>query len=137
MPDPLLSEFTMLLEASRQGDGAAMNRIMPLVYDELHRIAHRYLSAERQGHTLQTTALVHEAYLRLAGSEVQPNGRGHFFALAARTMRRILVDYATNRRAAKRGGGAHRVDLEEAMHVGAGNEDTVLGIDQALTALEA
>ncbi|MBL8230068.1 MAG: sigma-70 family RNA polymerase sigma factor [Bryobacterales bacterium] len=131
------SELTRLLAASRNGDTGALDRLMPVVYDELHRIAHRYLSNERGGHTLQTTALVHEAYMRLAGGATGYQDRAHFFAIAARTMRRILVDYANARLTTKRGSGALRVDLDEALAIGSQPDEQILAIDQAIRALEA
>lgn len=112
---------------------------MPLVYDELRRLAARRLRGEREGHTLQATALVNEAYLRLVGSPVHVEGRAHFFALAARMMRRILVDHARSRDAAKRGGGAARMSLTEAQSIaptGATSEMDVLAVHEALEALE-
>lgn len=130
------SEFTRLLEAGRAGDAGALNRLMPIVYDELRRLAHYHLSAERQDHTLQTTALVNEAYLRLAGNSPDYQNRTHFFALAAKTMRRILVDYAKARLRSKRGGGAQRVDLEEALAIQVESDGQILDLDEALTALE-
>jgi RNA polymerase sigma factor (TIGR02999 family) len=130
------TEFTKLLHASREGNAEAFESLMPLVYQELHRIAHRCLSSERDGHTLQTTALVNEAYLRLAGSAPEYNDRTHFFALAARTMRRILVDYAKARMTNKRGGGAYKVELEDALAIESEPDDRIIEIDRALTALE-
>lgn len=97
-------DVTRLLLAWRDGDPSAADRLVPLVYDELHAIAGRYLRNERNAGTLQTTALIHEAYLRLVGSEVDWEGRSHFFAIAANTMRRVLVDHARARRRLKRGG---------------------------------
>ncbi len=105
-------EITRLLRRWGDGDESALDRLIPLVYAELHRVAHRRLGGERTGHTLQTTALVHEAYARLAGSDVRWSDRAHFFALAARAMRRILVDYARRRAASKRGGDADLVTIE-------------------------
>src|SRR5215510_14578963 len=108
-------QVTDLLVAWSEGDKAAYDKLVPLVYDELHRLAHRYMSGERPGHTLQTTALVDEAYLRLVNQRVHWQNRSHFFAIAAEVMRRILVDYARQRRFAKRGGAAQRVELDELM----------------------
>src|SRR5215216_2842699 len=103
----------LLLQASG-GDGAAMERLFPLVYEELRRVAHRALRRENPGHTLGTTGLVHEAYLRLVDqTRVAWQGRGHFYGIAAQAMRRILVDYARQHRRAKRGGGLRRVTLDE------------------------
>jgi RNA polymerase sigma factor (TIGR02999 family) len=100
-----LNEVTQLLVAWGNGDQAALDQLMPLVYSELHRLAHRHIKKERPGHTLQTSALLNEAFLRLVDqSDVQWQGRAHFFSIAAQMMRRILVDYARSRRYAKRGG---------------------------------
>src|SRR5919205_337357 len=102
-------QVTDLLVAWSNGDKLAYDRLVPLVYDELHRLAHRYMSGERPGHTLQTTALVDEAYLRLVNQKVHWQNRSHFFAIASEVMRRILVDYARRRQYAKRGGAAQQV----------------------------
>lgn len=107
MQDQASAQVRDLLVAWSNGDKLAYDRLMPLVYDELHRLAHRYMSGERPGHTLQTTALVGEAYLRLVNQKVHWQNRSHFFAIAAEVMRRILVDYARQRRFAKRGGDAN------------------------------
>lgn len=108
--------LTTLLVEWRAGDKTALDRLTPLVYDEIRRIAHRYVHREREGHTLQTTALVHEAYLRLAGSQnVDWQNRAHFFAVTAQVMRRILIDHARRRRYLKHGGGAQRVAFETAI----------------------
>ena len=107
-------DVTGLLVAWSEGDKDALDRLTPLVYDELRRIAHRYMKREAAGHTLQTTALVNEAYLRLAGRPIADlESRKHFFAIAARVMRQILVDHARTRRSAKRGGGARPASLDE------------------------
>jgi RNA polymerase sigma factor (TIGR02999 family) len=104
---------TRLLLAWRQDDQTALEELTPLVYGELRALARRYMRGERAGHPLQTTALVHEAYLRLVGLDLDWQGRVHFFAVAARLMRRVLVDYAREHRAAKRGGGEHALALDE------------------------
>ncbi len=138
-PPPALSaEVTVLLHQWSDGDQHALDRLMPLVYDELRRVAHRRLAGERTGHTLQTTALVHEAYGRLAEADLSWQDRAHFFALAARTMRRILVDYARSRLAEKRGGGAEAVPLDQlTVELSAGGEDAeILALHDALEALE-
>jgi RNA polymerase sigma factor (TIGR02999 family) len=135
-PDP--NSVTRLLLDWRAGDEQALEDLMPLVYEELRRLAARHMRAERQGHTLQTTALVHEAYLRLAGMEVEWEGRVHFMALAATMMRRILVDHARSRRREKRGGGVAPVPLEEALHVSASEPlGDVVELDAALERLAA
>ena len=105
---------TRLLLDWRQGDQEALGKLTPIVYQELRRLAHRYMSQEPANHLLQTTALVHEVYMRLVGEDIHWEGREHFFAIAANQMRRILVDYARRRRAQKRGGGADELPLEEA-----------------------
>ena len=109
-------DLTGLLIEWGQGDKAALDRLTPLVYDEIRRIAHRYVQREREGQTLQTTALVNEAYLRLAGSEnISWQNRAHFFAVTAQVMRRILIDHARRRQYVKHGGDAQRVAFEEAI----------------------
>src|SRR6266850_2489595 len=108
-------EVTQLLVAWGNGNQAARDQLMPLVYEELHRLAHRYMGRERVGHTLQTSALVNEGYLRLIDqNQVHWQNRDHFFGIAAQMMRRILVDYARSRGLAKRGGDARQVSLDEA-----------------------
>src|SRR5213083_808777 len=108
-------EITQLLVAWSDGDESALARLTPLVYDELHRLSHHYMGGERPGHTLQTTELVNEAYVRLIDwKNVRWQNRAHFFGVAAQMMRRILVDFARSRHYAKRGGEARRVSLAEA-----------------------
>lgn len=127
---------TQLLVAWGDGDAAARDELMPLVYEELHRLAHRYMGRERPGHTLQTSGLVNEAYLRLIDqSQVHWQNRAHFFGIAAQMMRRILVDYARNRRYAKRGGSARQVSLDEAMIVSEERSAEVVALDDALKGL--
>jgi RNA polymerase sigma factor (TIGR02999 family) len=134
MPPP--QDVSRLLIAWSNGDEEALEQLMPLVYEELRRLAHRHLGRERAGHTLQTTALVHEAYLRLVDQkEVRWQNRAHFFAVAAQMMRRILVDYARSRRFAKRGGGAQPVSLDEAMVVSNERAADIVALDEALNAL--
>jgi len=129
-------ELTQLLIAWGNGDEAAREELMPLVYGELHRLAHGYMGKERLDHTLQTSALVNEAYLRLIDQKkVQWQNRAHFFGIAARMMRRILVDYARNRRYAKRGGHAFRVTLDETFIVPEERSAEVLALDHALNRL--
>jgi len=136
MTTPSEKEVTRLLIAWSNGDQAALEQLTPLVYSELHRLAHRYLGRERKGHTLQTTALVHEAYLRLIDQkEVRWQNRAHFFAIAAQMMRRILVDYARSRNVAKRGGDARQVSLDEAMDVSDERAADVIALDEALKSL--
>lgn len=128
--------MTGLLAAWSQGDHAALERLIPLVERELQRLAHRYLRRERPGHTLQTTALVNEAYLRLAGQrETRWQNRAHFFGIAASMMRRILIDHARKVAGAKRGGGAPRVPLDEERVVGEERAAELVALDDALEAL--
>ncbi len=139
--EPARTRVTGLLREWQGGDARALERLIPLVYRELHALASRHLSRERPGHTLQTTALVHEAYLRLAGQRrVDWKGRAHFFGLAARLMRRILVEHARHQRRAKRGGRAPHLSIEVAGGVAAPTSlDTVdaCALDRALTGLES
>src|SRR4030095_2279291 len=129
-------EITQLLVAWSQGDEAALAQLTPLVYQELHRLAHRYLGRERTGHTLQTTALVNEAYLRLLDrQQVEWQNRAHFFAISAHLMRRILVDFARARRFRKRGGGAPQVTFDEAAVVAPERSADFIALDDALVAL--
>ena len=107
---------TRLLREWKAGDPGALESLMPIVYDELRRIARRHMSSERPDHTLQQTALVHEAYLQLVDMNIGWNDRAHFFAVAARAMRRILVDHARSRHRGKRGGGAVHVAIDDAAH---------------------
>ena len=133
---PSSHRVTELLVRWRGGDGRALDELMPLVYDELRRLAAHYMRGERPGHTLQTSALVNEAYLRLAGHrEMQWQNRAHFFAVAAQAMRRILVDHARRRGGRKRGGGGHKVDLDEALIVSDERAAEVVALDDALARL--
>ena len=127
------SELTVLLKDWKQGDATALERLTPLIYDELRRIAHRYAQRERNGHTLQTTALVNEAYLRLAGSE-KPDwqDRSHFFAVTAQVMRHILIDHARRRHYVKHGGALQQVPLEEALLMADERASELLTLDEAL-----
>jgi RNA polymerase sigma factor (TIGR02999 family) len=131
-------EITRLLANWSKGDQAALDELLPIVYDELHRLARSYMHRERPDHTLQTTALVHEAYLRLVG---KPNPRwqtrAHFFAAAAQVMRHILIDYARGRRRAKRGKGMPELSLDEAAVLSDERTDELLAVDDALTRLTA
>jgi RNA polymerase sigma factor (TIGR02999 family) len=129
-------EVTRLLEAAVAGDSDAMERLVPLMYEDLRRVARRQLDREGGGHTLQTTALVHEAYLKLAGGMVSATSRAHFLAIAARAMRQVLVDYARRRKAAKRGGGVISVTLgDEPTPVDTSAED-LQALDEALQQLD-
>jgi RNA polymerase sigma factor (TIGR02999 family) len=134
-----MAAVTQLLDAAAAGDPAAAAELLPLVYDELRKLAAARLASEAPGQTLQPTALVHEAYLRLVGAGAGPdwNGRGHFFAAAAEAMRRILVEAARRRATAKRGGGRDRVALDH-LPVPAGDDDPadLLALDEALAELE-
>ncbi len=133
---PTPHELTQLLVAWSDGDKAALDKLTPLVYEELRRLAHQYMSQERPGHTLQTSALVNEAYLRLIDQkDVHWQNRAHFFGIAAQMMRRILVDHARQRRYAKRGGDARRVSLDEAMIVSNERAADVVALDDALKSL--
>jgi RNA polymerase sigma factor (TIGR02999 family) len=136
MLQPSPQEITALLVAWGGGDESALDRLMPIVYDELRRLAHRYMGRERPGHTLQTTALVNEAYLRLVSwREVRWQNRAHFFAVSAQMMRRILVDFARDRKYLKRGGGALRVSLADAASLTEQRGADLVALDEALTAL--
>ena len=131
-------QITQLLRDWSEGNQAALDELMPLVYDELRRQASRYLRKERQGHTLQTTALIHEAYLKLAGeSEIEWQNRNHFFAIASTAMRRILVDHARTRHREKRGGNADDIQLDDALMIGAEQRSVdLVALDEALVRLE-
>ena len=129
-------EVTQLLKRWREGDKAALDKLAPLVYDELHRLAHKYISHERPNHTLQTTALVHEAYVRLVESkDIDWANRVHFFAVSAKIMRRILVDYARQSHSAKRGGEAQRVTLDEQALVTTERATELVALDDAMQGL--
>lgn len=130
------TDLTQLLIAWRGGDRAALDALVPVVYRELHRLAHGALRGERPGHTLQTTALVHEAFVHLADARVDWQDRAHFFAIAARQMRRILVNHALEKKAAKRGGGAPHAPLEEALDVVGTPSAEITDLDDALQRLE-
>jgi RNA polymerase sigma-70 factor (ECF subfamily) len=135
-------DLTGLLIEWREGDSAALDKLTPLVYDEIRRIAHRYVQRERVGHTLQTTALVNEAYLRLAGQQqINWQNRAHFFAVTAQVMRHILIDYARRRHYVKHGGEAQRVAFaealatEEAVMMSKSRAAELLALDEALDEL--
>jgi RNA polymerase sigma-70 factor, ECF subfamily len=136
MPEPSPHDISELLVAWGCGDHSALERLMPLVYDELKRVAHRYMKGERVGHTLQTTALVNEAYMRLVSwKDVQWQNRAQFFAVSAQMMRRILVDFARDKQYLKRGGGALQVSLSEAAAFTEGRGTDLVALDEALNAL--
>jgi RNA polymerase sigma factor (TIGR02999 family) len=129
-------QITQLLVAWSDGDQAALNQLMPLVYGELRRMARRYMAGQSPGHTLQTTALIHEAYLKLVGQKEQRwQNRAHFFGVAAQAMRHILVDYARARHAAKRGGQAQAFSLDEAALVTKDQTAEMVALDDALNSL--
>lgn len=128
-------EVTQLLAAVRNGDQKAHDQLLPQVYDELRRLAASHMRKERANHTLQATALVNEAYLRLAGTENQAQDRVHFFALAAQTMRRILVDHARSKNRDKRGGGLQQTTLDGSVFVSDDNQGAVIELDEALQRL--
>lgn len=133
------SDVTQLLRQLRDGQPQAASELFPLIYGELRRIANVQMSRERRGHTLQATAIVHEAYMRMAGGQqVDWQDRAHFFAFAARTMRQVLLDYARQRRAGKRGGeAAHKVDLDSELLVGDDRLEDVIALDDLLNRLAA
>ncbi len=135
-------EITQILGEMNQGDGSATERLLPLVYDELRALAGSYFARQQAGHTLQPTALVHEAYVKLAGGEGQWQNRAHFMAVAAKAMRQILMNHARDKAAAKRGGGAARITIIEAVtpvtdESVAGRQLDLIALDEALTKLAA
>lgn len=138
MPKPPQEDITGLLLAWGRGDRRALDRLVPLLYDELRRVAHGQMRRERPGDTMQTTALVNEAYLRLVDYErVRARDRSHFLSIAAQAMRRILVERARGRRSAKRGGGARKVALGDAAEVSDERAADLVALDDALDALAA
>ncbi|MGA7107527.1 MAG: ECF-type sigma factor [Terracidiphilus sp.] len=135
MPDGANGQVTELLQNWRQGDERALHDLLPLVYNELRRLAHYHLQSERPDHTLQSTALVHEAYMRMMGQQpAQFQNRAHFIAIASRLMRQVLVDYARERRAGKRDGGC-RIAFEFAEALPVNGDAELLALDDALDAL--
>jgi RNA polymerase sigma factor (TIGR02999 family) len=138
-PVPPMSEVTRVLSAIEQGDPHAAEQLLPLVYDELRKLAAQKLAQEKPGQTLEATALVHEAHVRLVDKEKEQhwNSRGHFFAAVADAMRRILVEQARRKRRPKHGGDRQRVDLDEAVHLAPAPPDRFLDLDEALSRLEA
>jgi RNA polymerase sigma factor (TIGR02999 family) len=130
------NDVTGLLRLWSEGDRNALDRLMPLVYDQLQKLARRHMRSENSGHTLRATELVHEAYLNLAGSNLSVKDRGHFYALASRVIRQILTNHGKAKRTNKRGAGASRVPLDEAVIIGEDARDEVLEIHEALERLE-
>lgn len=138
MPESAPNEVTQLLLAVRAGDEAALDKLIPYVYDELHRLARHYLRRERVGHTLQTSALINEAYIRLVDQNVAWQNRAHFFGIAARLMRQILVDHARAHKYAKRGGSnAKKVSLDEVSNLAQGKAAELIALDDCLQSLAA
>ncbi len=129
-------EVTILLRAMKRGDSAAAEKLLPLVYRELHRLAKSYMRRERPDHTLQPTALINEAYLRLVGDDTDWQNHAHFIGVAANVMRRVLVDHARAHNAAMRGGGLQRVELEEGIAFSSERSSEVLAVHEALKELE-
>jgi RNA polymerase sigma factor (TIGR02999 family) len=129
-------QVTQLLKAMRAGDPHAAQELLPLVYAELHRLARSYMRRERPDHTLQATALINEAYLRLAGEEIDWKNRAHFIGLSAQVMRRVLVDYARAHKAERRGGGLQRIEMQEELAVSPEKLEQVQEIDELLKKLE-
>ena len=128
-------EVTQLLMAMKSGDSSAAERLLPLVYAELHRLASSYMRRERQDHTLQPTALINEAYMRLAKGNLDWQNREHFIGVAAHVMRRVLVDYARAHRARRRGGDLRRVEFEEVLAISEERTEETLALDEALNRL--
>lgn len=138
LPSPPLPEVSQLLVDWSNGNQAARDRLLPLVYTELRQLAHRYMRRERSGHTIQTTALIHEAYLRLVDqTQVHWQHQAHFFGIAARLMRQILIEYARRRTRAKRGGGVGTLTLDETARVSQTRATELLALDEALERLAA
>jgi len=136
MGAPSSSEVTSLLRAWGRGDEDALQKLMPLVYDQLHAAARRYMAGERVGHTLQTTALIHETYLRLVNiRQVEWKDRAHFLAVCAQLMRRILIDFARSRSYQKRGGAAPHINFDEKLIVGVEPDFNLVALDDALNRL--
>jgi RNA polymerase sigma factor (TIGR02999 family) len=136
MPVPSTHEITHLLCAWENGDKSALDKLIPMVYKELHRLAHRYMAEQAPGHALQTTALINEVYVRLAKArKVNWQDRAHFFAVCARAMRQILTDFARSRRNIKRGGGARHLSLDEVPALSGGVRVDLAALDDSLKAL--
>lgn len=135
MPDDRTSQITEILSSAGE-KGSVANELLPIVYDDLHALAEKYLRAESAGHTLQPTALVHEAYMKLVDqTRVDWQGRTHFFAVGAQAMRRILVDHARRRGAAKRGGDRQRITVDEQLLAAGRRDEDLLALDEALEKL--
>lgn len=135
---PSTHEVTQLLKAWTTGDEQALEKLTPLVYEQLHQVAQRYMAGERSGHTLQTTALVHEVYLKLVDcQQIDWQDRAHFFAVSARLMRHILIDFARSRGYQKRGGAAPHLSLEDAPSVCSEPDSNLVALDDALQSLAA
>lgn len=130
-----MNDITLILSKIEAGDEAAAGELLPLVYDELRKLAASRMVAERPDHTLQATALVHEAWLRLVGGKQSWDGRAHFFAAAANSMRQILVNWAESKQAQKRGGPARRVEMDDLADSGIWDADLILDLDEGLTQL--
>jgi RNA polymerase sigma-70 factor (ECF subfamily) len=136
--EPAPHHVTSLLQAWSLGDDQALQQLIPVVYDELRRVAGRHMAGERASHTLQTTALIHEVYVRLVDLDsTSIRNRAHFLAICARLMRNVLVDFARSRKYDKRGGGAVHVELDEALHVSAMSDPDLVAVDEALERLAA
>ena len=135
--DSSSGETTRLLKAMHAGDPTAADHLLPLVYSELHRLAQSYMRRERPDHTLQATALINEAYLRLVGEDIDWNSRAHFIGLAAHVMRQVLVDYARAHGAQRRAGGVKRVPLQDNLVISPERLDEAISLDEALTLLAA
>lgn len=136
VPPPTAPRVTALLQAWSAGDRTALDRLVPVVHAELRRLARRHMRRERAGHTLQTTALINEAYMRLVDVRgISWQNRAHFFGISARVMRRVLVDFARERGYRKRGGGERRVPLDEALLIADAPDENLVALDEALTAL--
>jgi RNA polymerase sigma factor (TIGR02999 family) len=136
MADPLRNQITQLLVAWSDGDQTARDKLMPLVYEELHRLAHQYMKRESPGHTLQTSALVNEAFVKLVDQRnVLWRNRAHFYGIAAQLMRRILVDHARSRKTAKRGGGVPAMSFDDGLYISKKRSGEVVAVHEALEQL--
>jgi RNA polymerase sigma factor (TIGR02999 family) len=136
VPQSTHKGVTQLLAAWSNGNQDALDALMPLVYQELRRLARSYMARERPGHTLATTGLVHEAYLRLVDQSVKWQNRAHFFGVAAQMMRRVLIDHAKSQKRAKRGGGAVKISLDEPVVLSESRDKDLVALDEALCRLE-